>query len=96
MDKIHKYKPCFESNSLWNCERCKYSDYRCIEQLILVFKMGEESTYFFDLLLYIIRYIVAFQLLKKQKLSLSKLLIYQVPFKSFVLFLLFIYPCIYV
>ena len=58
--------------------------------------MGEESTYFFDLLLYIIRYIVAFQLLKKQKLSLSKLLIYQVPFKSFVLFLLFIYPCIYV
>ena len=96
MDKIHKYKPCFESNSLWNCERCKYSDYRCIEQLILVFKMGEESTYFFDLLLYIIRYIVAFQLLKVQRLSLSPFLICQVPFKSFVLFLLSIYPCIYV
>ena len=96
MDKIHKYKPCFESNSLWNCERCKYSDYRCIEQLILVFKMGDESTYFFYLLLYIIRYIVAFQSLKIQRLSLSLLLIYQVPFKSFVLFLLSIYPCIYV
>ena len=96
MDKIHKYKPCFESNSLWNCERCKYSDYRCIEQLILFFMMGEERTYFYDLLLYIIRYIVALQSLKIQRLSLSPFLIYQVPFKSFVLFLLSIYPCIYV
>ena len=39
--------------------------------------MGEERTYFYDLLLYIIRYIVALQLLKIQRLSVSLLFIYQ-------------------
>ena len=52
MVKIHKYKPCFESNSLWNCERCKYSDYRCIEQLILVLRWARKVLFLRFALIY--------------------------------------------
>ena len=47
--------------------------------------------YFYDSTYYIFRNIVAFQLLKKQRLSLFPFFIYKVPFKSFVVILLSIY-----